>query len=363
MAVGFPTKANWAAGDVLTASALDDLAGTVNTVQYLKPWNQVLNSNFSVWQRATTFSQAASTSTYIADRWQFFTGANEAATVARYATSDTTNLPNIQYCVRVQRNSGQTGTANMLLSQPFESVNSIPYAGKSVTLSFYARAGANYSAATSQLQATVQTGTGTDQNPLVGGYTGGAYPINSFATLTPTWQRFSFTGTIASTATEMTVYFTMTPTGTALAADYFEITGVQLEQGSVANTYQPNASTLQGELAAAQRYYYRVFPNASASILCPSLYCSSSTLAYGTLQFPTQMRIMPTALEQTGTASDYVVYASTGGTTCSAIPTFYDANYNSAVVKFTVASGLNTGYSGYARTGSTAGYLGWSAEL
>ena len=30
MAVGFPTKANWAAGDVLTASAMDDLAGTVN---------------------------------------------------------------------------------------------------------------------------------------------------------------------------------------------------------------------------------------------------------------------------------------------------------------------------------------------
>ena len=30
MATGFPTKANWAAGDVLTASALDDLAGTVN---------------------------------------------------------------------------------------------------------------------------------------------------------------------------------------------------------------------------------------------------------------------------------------------------------------------------------------------
>jgi len=33
MAVGFPTKANWAAGDVLTASQMDDLAGTVNTLQ------------------------------------------------------------------------------------------------------------------------------------------------------------------------------------------------------------------------------------------------------------------------------------------------------------------------------------------
>jgi len=140
-------------------------------------------------------------------------------------------------------------------------------------------------------------------------------------------------------------------------------TGIQLELGSVATPFSRAGGTLQGELALCQRYYYRVFPNASASILCPSLYCGSSTLAYGTLQFPTQMRIMPTALEQTGTASDYVVYASIGGTTCSAIPTFYDANYNSAVVKFTVASGLNTGYSGYARTGSTAGYLGWSAEL
>jgi len=30
MTAGFPTKANWSAGDLLTASAMDDLAGTVN---------------------------------------------------------------------------------------------------------------------------------------------------------------------------------------------------------------------------------------------------------------------------------------------------------------------------------------------
>ena len=33
MATGFPTKANWAAGDVLTASQMDDLAGTFNLLQ------------------------------------------------------------------------------------------------------------------------------------------------------------------------------------------------------------------------------------------------------------------------------------------------------------------------------------------
>jgi len=30
MAAGFPTKANWSAGDVLTAAQMDDLAGTLN---------------------------------------------------------------------------------------------------------------------------------------------------------------------------------------------------------------------------------------------------------------------------------------------------------------------------------------------
>ena len=30
MATGFPTKANWVSGDILTASQMDDLAGTLN---------------------------------------------------------------------------------------------------------------------------------------------------------------------------------------------------------------------------------------------------------------------------------------------------------------------------------------------
>ena len=34
MAVGLPTKSNWAAGDILTAAQMDDLAGTVNLLQY-----------------------------------------------------------------------------------------------------------------------------------------------------------------------------------------------------------------------------------------------------------------------------------------------------------------------------------------
>ena len=282
MAVGFPTKANWAAGDVLTASAQDDLAGTVNLLSNASAAsgsqlvsnvagtsfayqatpsssNPVLNAGMNVWQRGTSISAAASTTPYTADRWQIYTNANQATTISRQATSDTTNLPNIQYCARVQRNSGQTGTGTYNFGQSFESINSIPFAGKLVSFSFYARAGANYSATSNALSSYVFTGTGTDQNRVTGGYTGDATSVTTTATLTTTWQRFTVTGTIPATATEMGVCFLFNPTGTAGTNDYFEVTGVQIDIGSVALPFRTYAGTLQGELAACQRYYQKSY--------------------------------------------------------------------------------------------------------
>lgn len=285
MAVGFPTKANWAAGDVLTASSQDDLAGTVNLLSNASATtgsqllsnaagtsfaysatpsssNPCLNSGMNAWQRGTSVAVSASTYVYTADRWQIDGGS--AITVSRQATSDSTNLPFIQYCARVQRNSGQTNTSNIIFNQPFESVNSIPFAGKAVTLSFYARAGANYSQASSGLGVQLTTGTGTDQNPRSGSYTGQAYPINSTATLTTTWQRFTYSGTVAATATEMAVMFPFTPVGTAGTNDYYEVTGVQIDIGSVALPFRSNQPTYALELAACQRYYSTTYPVGTA---------------------------------------------------------------------------------------------------
>jgi hypothetical protein len=361
MAVGFPTKANWAAGDVLTASAMDDLAGTVNTVQWLKPWNQVLNSNMSVWQRGTSFSIAASTSasssTYLADRWQTFTNANQAVTITRQSTNDTTNLPFIQYCTRYQRNSGQTGTGTLYLGQSFESVNSIPFAGKTVTLSFYARAGANYSASSNVLAGGLYSGTGTDQNVLQS-YTTSTSVIAINATLTSSWQRFSFSGTVSSAATELGILFAFNPTGTAGANDYFEVTGVQLEQGSVANTYQPNQATYQGELAACQRYYQRY---GNAGFAAPALMCyfGSTTLAIGVLPFITTMRTAPS-----GTASSTsAVNISTNGSyaNTSAI-TFYASTPNAYELRMTYSGVSITGQAGSVEFNSS-GYFELSSEL
>lgn len=212
--------------------------------------NGLLNSAFNVWQRGTSIAGATAIN-YTADRWQGF---RAGSTFSRQVTGDTTNLPNIQYCMRVQRNSGTTGTSSIVLSQSLETLDAIPFAGKTVTLSFYARKGANFSHSTSSILSSVFTGTGTDQS-YIGGYTGLATAFSNSSVITTTWQRFTFTGSIAATATELAVNFSYDPSGTAGAADYFEVTGVQLEVGNQASPYAPATPTYATELAACQRYF------------------------------------------------------------------------------------------------------------
>ena len=346
--------------DSSTSTGLRYTAGTVQS-------NPVLNSAFQVWQRGTSISLAASTgfpTGFVADRWQTSTGVNQASTISRQSTNDTTNLPNIQYCLRYQRNSGQTGTGNLLLAQSFETINAIPFAGKTITFSFYARAGANYSATSNTLGVVLSTGTGTDQN-ITSGYTGAAFPINlATATLTTTWQRFTYTANIASSATELGVYLQFTPTGTAGAADFYEITGVQIDIGSVALPFRTYAGTIQGELAACQRYYQRFGAKNGQTVGTNATYGSgfatSTTGVNITVPFPVTMRTTPTAIE----------YASI---------TAYDAALTqytpSAVAIVAGQSGLDAGNVQLTVTGATAaraaviiqsattGYLAFSAEL
>ena len=364
MAVGFPTKANWAAGDVLTASQMDDLAGTVNTVQNFRPWNPVLNSNMSVWQRGTTVATATTSTAYQADRWQLIRpGYTTGATAYRYATNDTTNLPNIQYCARVQRDSGNTSTLQLWWQQCFESINSVPFAGKTVTVSFYARKGADYSASGSTLGVALSSGTGTDQNFSVSGYTGGTTVASTSAILTATWQRFTFTGTVPTNCTELTIRCETYPVGTALTNDYYEITGVQLELGSVANTYQPNGSTYQAELALCQRYYWRNTVNAAYGLLSLVNGASSTTTVYAPVQFPVTMRIAPTSLEYPTSYTGVSVGDGTNRTAVTALA-LDSASVNSTNVQATVASGLTQYRPSYVQANNSAtAFLGFSAEL
>ena len=322
--------------------------------------NPILNSAFQVWQRGTSIAVAASSIPYTADRWQIATGVNQAFTVSRQATGDTTNLPNIQYCARVQRNSGQTGTGDIAFVQSFESINSIPFAGKSVVFSFYARAGANFSGLSTRVRGVVATGTGTDQNRTIAVYTGETQPIILDAVLTTTWQRFTGTGTIPATATEIGIVFATTPTGTAGTNDYFEITGVQLEVGSVATPFHTFSTTLQGELAACQRYYWRTTPGVAGSFSNGGS-GFSTTLAIISIKYPTTMRIKPTSFDYSGLEIlDYVNAAA--AVTSAAIGDGVTTDLTT--MNFSVASGLTQYRPYFVRvTSAGTGYLGFNAEL
>jgi hypothetical protein len=322
--------------------------------------NPVLNSAMDIWQRGTSIAVTANvTNAYTADRWLAYRAVS-GSTVSRQTTSDTTNLPFVQYCARVQRDSGNTATNLIDILQMVETTNTIPFAGKTVTLSFYARKGANFSAASDALTFRLVTGTGTDQNAISPGYTGNATVISSTATLTTTWQRFTATGTISSSATEMFTEFYFTPVGTAGAADFFEITGVQIDVGSVAQPFRRNSVTIQGELAACQRYYWRTGGDSVYNALGNGL-TLSTTAGSVIVKLPVTMRIKPSSMD----FSTLAVYDGTAVTAINAATLIANNSAkDAAYIDFTVVSGLTANRPVlFITNNSTSGYLGLNAEL
>jgi hypothetical protein len=254
--------------------------------------NVIINGGMDIWQRGTSIAVPAGSMTYTADRWMAWTGSGMAATISRQA-----GPTGIQYCARVQRNSGNTATSDYNFSQPIETSNSVPLAGKTVTLSLWARVGANFSA--SSILISLSSGTGTDQNMYVG-FTGGASVVSQGISPTTSWQRFSISGAVPASATQLGVTMKVFGVGTAGTNDFFEVAGVQLEQGSTATSFRRNANSIQGELAACQRYYYRI-TSPTAFGMFGLGYTQASGNARCILGLPTTMRSVPTSLEFSGT--------------------------------------------------------------
>ena len=326
--------------------------------------NAIINGAMDFWQRGTT--AAVATNNYIADRWAMNRGSyNSGSTVSRQLTNDLVNLPNFQYCARVQRDSGNTLTSSLNLWQALENVNTLAFIGKTFTVSFYARAGANYSSTSSLLNCVIYGGTGVDQG--LNSMTGITDIANRNGAITTTWQRYSFTGTMASSFAQLALVFSYSPTGTAGANDYFEVTGVQLELGSVATPFSRAGGTIQGELAACQRYYYRQNWQATTSYAIFGTGAGNSTTQVRTDHvFPVPLRTAPSAIEYPtiGTSFTILKYDDTTAGTITA--TSNDGNIstpNMGRLNWTVnAAVVNVPY--YVRGNNNSSvYIGWSAEL
>jgi hypothetical protein len=371
-----------AKGDLIAASANDTPArlavgangetlvadsSTSTGLRYQSGYNgnAIINGGFDIWQRGTSFTATATA--YTADRWNGFR-IPAGATISRQVTGDTTNLPFIQYCARAQRNSGNTDVNVIGLFYSAETADSLRFAGRTVTLSFYARAGANFSAASSNLAVEFSQGFGTDQNVIVGGFTGKTNIASGNAVLTTTWQRFTFTGTMSSTATQIGIQTYFTPVGTAGAADYYELTGVQVELGSVPTTFKRSngsGGTIQGELAACQRYYWRnTADNAYDGVVNGGI-GFSTTQAFFTMTNPVTMRSQPTSIDYSTTYSLYRLTEFVNEIQPTAISLDSTTDQYLSVISFTTAGSLTQFRPYIVRASSTTGgaYIGISAEL
>jgi hypothetical protein len=353
----------WVAVSASVATSLGFTAGK----------NAIINADFRINQRS--FSSTTTSGTFIADR---FTCTNSGGTVTTSrqtftpGTAPVSGYEGTTYIRQVTASQSASADFAQIRTQ-LESVRT--FAGQTVTFSFWAKA----SSGTPQVAFNYLQYFGTGGSP--------SSSVNSTGTkvtLSTSWARYSVTLAIPSISgktlgTDGNDYLRLN-VWTSAGADHnantdtlglqnntFEIWGWQLEAGSVATAFQTASGSIQGELALCQRYYYRTVADVAYADFGMA-YNPSTTTAAGFVAFPVPMRIAPTALEQSGTASQYNVLHQSGGsptrTTCNAVPTFQIANKNGSRVYFPVASGLTAGQgSVIGADNNTTAYLGWSAEL
>jgi hypothetical protein len=216
--------------------------------------NKIINGDFSIWQRGTSFTPM-SNGTYGPDRWVFGL-LGDVANVSRQAftPNDIASIGygDAQYFMRMEVVSSN-GSARA--EQKIEDVRTL--ANQSVTVSLWAKA---------------NTTTSLDLLFLQNFGSGGSSQItldSQAVTLTTSWQRFSKTFTIPSvsgktigTGSYLAVALRENTASTNVTFDFW---GVQVEAGSVATPFTTATGTIQGELAACQRYYQRWSWEASAA--------------------------------------------------------------------------------------------------
>jgi hypothetical protein len=310
--------------------------------------NAVINGAFDIWQRGTSFAYTGSgATTFTADRCAVFVNGNGSFTFSRQTfTPGAAPVAGYEgnYFYRFAVNTLGTSTTAYVLQNNIENVTT--FAGQTVTLSFWAKSDASR---TVSLALQQQFGSGGSS----------AVTTSSSVSVGTSWARYSYTvalpsisGKTIGAGSYLTVRLEVTPT----ASQTLDIWGLQLENGSVATAFQTATGTLQGELAACQRYYWRNTGSTGNNAVASGI-SSSSSNTFAVMHHPVQMRIAPTAVDYASIAVTNCTSYTNGG----AVVTLDMANALSSRLGVAV-SGQTTNQPTQVLT-QTGGYVGLSAEL
>jgi hypothetical protein len=194
--------------------------------------NRVINGAMSVWQRGTSFT--VSGGAYTSDR--FFV---DHGTVTRQ-----TGTGQFPYCLRIANSTGNPAVRHAI-ELPAAGVAGLFTVGSTWTVSFYARTSTTVTSNLSFYAAFCDTNL-TNNNQIV---LDTALPVP-----TTSWARYSKTFTIGVSPLGANLAMTIVPfLNSGSYAGNFEITGIQLEAGSVATPFEfeDYATTF----AKCQRYF------------------------------------------------------------------------------------------------------------
>lgn len=315
--------------------------------------NPVRNPSGAVAQRGTSVAVGAS-GNYTLDAWTGIRSSSATgSTVSQQAATATVGAVT---AIRYQRDSGNASTARMYLQHAVPTVESKKFANRQVTVSFQARKLADYSSASSALEVFLYSGTGTDQQ-YPSAFTGQATVGSTTATLTTSFQTFTFSGTPGSSITQLGLTFTFVPVGTASTNDAFEIKDVRIDVGPVARPHiEPSYPE---QLAVCQRFFFRTGGVGSSDVVGVGL-CNSAVAAIAAISFPQPMRAVPSL--SAPNASAFTCTDGTVANASSAVSLGASAAVTGGLLTFTT-TGLTTGRACLVYASSTSGYLDFSAEI
>jgi hypothetical protein len=208
----------------------------------------LINGNFDVWQRGTSFSTPAGNA-YTADRWKVtYDGTIGTFSVSQqtFAVGQSSVPNNPKYYLEWNQTAAGSGSTFRGISQRIEGVRL--FAGQKCTLSFWAKADAARAISTTLRQ---NFGSGGSPSSVVD-------TNSSSLNLTTSWQKFIYTFTLPSISgktmgtngDDNLELFFFVPVNVVMTID---IAQVQLNAGDQALPFQPKSYA--EELHFSRRYF------------------------------------------------------------------------------------------------------------
>jgi hypothetical protein len=333
--------------------------------------NRLINGDFGINQRQFTSVTATG---FTFDRFQaaITNGGGTVTVTPQVFTPGTAPVAGYEATnfIRIVTAS-QSGTdSRAALDQNIEDVRT--FAGQTITVSFYAKAGSG----TPNINATAVQVFGSGGSASV-------FTVPTKKAITTSWARYSFTFAVPSISGKtigagsfLRIRIWMSAGSDNNSAsdtlgiqnNTFDIWGVQAEYGSKETPFQTATGTIQGELAACQRYYFRAnWAGETGYGIFGSGSAYSTTQAACTVAFPVPMRVRPTAIDYPTPATyfDCIDTAGNGGTISTLS---FDANQTLTTNGFLSVTNGAANLTAYRPVNirgrnSTDAYIGWTAEL